>query len=257
MEFKKSTKSHGRPVTPPVTSSPNPDMTNSRPSAPVARTHPGRSISDIYPTLYRRESRHPRQQNDPSHHAHGQSTQPVTPIDAPLLAPRHQPRRRTLVICMIGFVIIGLGVSIPLLRQQGSSNPTAATTSGLVEIVEYQTVLPEGKTISQLGGWKRVSPPEGQPVFAYTDTLENAAISVSQQPLPEAMRHNTDSQVAELAKKFNATTTLNANNTIVYLGTSAKGPQSVILTKNDLLILMKSTQTISEAAWVEYAKSLH
>lgn len=120
----------------------------------------------------------------------------------------------------------------------------------------YDTVLPQNKSISALGGWKRVSPPDKEPVFAYADTIGGVAISVSQQPLPKGFSKNTDSQVAELASKFNATEKLEAGTTKAYVGTSAKGPQSVIFAKGNVLVLIKSQKKISNAAWAQYISAL-
>lgn len=116
----------------------------------------------------------------------------------------------------------------------------------------YQTVIPKGKTIAELGGWKRINPPKASPVYTYSDTLDNISIIVSQQPLPLSFNGN----VAELAKKFNATDKIDANGTDVYIGTSAKGPQWTIFTKNGLLILIKSQKHIDDKAWAYYVESL-
>lgn len=129
-------------------------------------------------------------------------------------------------------------------------------TYGSAQRPDYQTVAPYGKSAQELGGWKRVSPPDQDPVFAYTDTIDDVSISVSQQQLPESFLSDTEEQVAELAKKFNATTKIDAFGTTAYLGTSAKGPQSVILTKNDLLIMIKSKSRINNQSWAEYIQSL-
>lgn len=143
-------------------------------------------------------------------------------------------------------------------QYEGSKNASTATDqNAIVENLEYQTVLPDGKTISELGGWRRVSPAESDPVYAYLDTLENVPISISQQPLPQSFKGSTEDQMAELAKKFNATTNLDAGSTKIHLGTSSKGPQSIILTKNGLLILIKSQQKISDKAWIKYVISLN
>lgn len=120
----------------------------------------------------------------------------------------------------------------------------------------FATLLPEKKKITDLGGWKRVSPPQNEPVFAYTDTLAGTSVSVSQQPLPPAFKSNPKSQVAELAKKFNATSKIDVNGTDVYIGTSAKGPQSVIFAKKDLLILIKSQNKVDDMTWASYIASL-
>jgi len=157
------------------------------------------------------------------------------------------------VVVIVGSLVVGSSI-----RQHNLANKTASNDPNkIVENLEYQTVLPSGESISALGGWKRVSPPGSGPVYAYIDAIDGIAISVSQQPLPKSFEGHSDSQVAELAKKFNATTKIDASGTTVYLGTSAKGPQSVILTKNGLLILIKSQGKIEDSSWATYATALN
>jgi len=117
----------------------------------------------------------------------------------------------------------------------------------------YETILPTGKTIDELGGWQRVTPNGTDPVFAYTDNVEGVTISVSQQPLPDSFKQNTDARIGELAKAYVPT---DVDGVKVYIGTSSKGPQSLIFTKNGLLINIKSEQKVSEAGWINYVKSL-
>ena len=137
------------------------------------------------------------------------------------------------------------------------ANAAPAENNGVLENLEYQTVIPASKSIGDLGGWKRVSPPGADPVYAYNDVLDGVNISVSQQPLPSSFNGKADSEVADIAKKFNATTKIEGADTNVYLGTSAKGPQSVILSKNGLLILIKSEKNIEPTSWAQYARSLN
>lgn len=145
-----------------------------------------------------------------------------------------------------------------LIRHQNSANNSDADNqSAILENLEYQTLLPSGKSISELGGWKRVSPQGKDPVYAYTDSIDGVTISVSQQPLPQSFLSNTESELAELAKKFNATTEIDAGSTKVYVGISAKGPQSAILTKNSLLIMIKSQKKIDDKSWAKYVESLN
>src|SRR5690606_16113848 len=113
----------------------------------------------------------------------------------------------------------------------------------------FETVQPDGKTVNQVGGWSLVSPENSAPVYAYTDMIDGVKITVSEQVLPREFQDNTPGKVEELAKQFNATTKLEGSESqIFYLGTSAKGPQSVILAKNNLLILIKSDKNIADSA---------
>ncbi len=120
----------------------------------------------------------------------------------------------------------------------------------------YATLVPTQKSVSDLGGWQRISPPGKDPVFAYTDSIDGVRISVSQQAMPASFKGDIAQRTANLARDFQATRRLDVSGTIVYIGTSAKGPQSTIFTKNNLLIFIKSEKTISDAGWSSYISSL-
>ncbi len=130
----------------------------------------------------------------------------------------------------------------------------APRTQAPQQASKMTVVSPNGKDIKNDGKW--LTPPKSPPLFVYTDMLDGVRINVSQQQLPESFRTNTDSHIAELAKKFNATNKLPAGTTTVYIGTSSKGPQSVIFTKNNVLVLIKSQKKISDNAWSKYIMSL-
>lgn len=166
--------------------------------------------------------------------------------------------KKVVITSIVALVAIGLFITWLSVNQQNiAKKASTRNTNESVENLEYQTVLPDTKSISDLGGWKRISPAKADPVFAYADKIGDVPISVSEQPLPVSFKTNVDDQIAELAKKFNATTKIDAAGTKVYIGTSAKGPQSVILTKNDLLILIKSEKNVAEKDWIRYVKSLN
>jgi len=160
------------------------------------------------------------------------------------------PRSKKAILITLTVIILTTG-TIWLLTEKHQ-----ADVNSRAKLPEFQTVLPGTKSVSELGGWRRISPPQKDPVFAYADTIGDVPVSISQQPLPASFRDDVDAKVAEMAKKFNATTKIDAGGTKVYVGTSAKGPQSAILTKNGLLILIKSQSKVDDAAWADYVKSL-
>lgn len=169
--------------------------------------------------------------------------------------------RRTLLIGSISLVALSAVLTANALmngRQAGGSEALGAHPLDRLErgTPSFPTVLPKGKTAEQLGGWTRVSPPQGEAVYAYTDTIDRIPISVSQQPLPAELRQNTAAKVEEMAYSFSATEKMTVGRTTLYIGSSSNGPQSVILVKDDLLVLMKSTAPISSKKWGDYAASL-
>lgn len=131
-----------------------------------------------------------------------------------------------------------------------------AGSQDLPEWPQYPTVLPVGKTIEDLGGWARVSPPESDPVFAFKDTIDDVEVFVSQQPIPSNFESDIENSLAQLAQQFNANEHITAGDTQAYLGTSVEGPQSVVLTKNSLLILVKSVSKLSNRQWEQYLATL-
>lgn len=169
--------------------------------------------------------------------------------------------RKRLFIGLIIIVVIAVGLSSYFLffkhKSSTSKKGTVYTTQNLVKgDPDYKTIIPNGKNIKDLGGWTRISPTDRNPVYAYVDQIGDIKINVSEQPLPEDFQSDTANQIELLAKSFKATAKINIGNLDVYLGASVSGPQSVIFTKNNLLILIKSTAPIANSQWAEYIDSL-
>ena len=156
-------------------------------------------------------------------------------------------------LCVVAIGVIAGVRYVPQLNKGvafgNSSHPAPGTPT-------YGTVLPSGKSIADLGGWSRVSPPNRDPVYAFTDKVDSVSVIVSQQPLPDDFKSDPDGSIEKLAKGFHADTKVEADGTTAFLGTSAKGPQSVIFKKDDLLILIKSDSKIDTAKWSHYISSL-
>jgi len=168
------------------------------------------------------------------------------------------PKARVILGILAVLVAIGFyglfGHSGPKPAAANVSSHSAPTlTKGTPN---YATVLPAGKTIDQLGGWTRISPKNRNPVYAYVDRIGSVQIDVSEQPLPAGFQANTDKEVAQLAKNFNASEKVPAKSTSIYIATFADESQSVILSKDKLLVLMKSTSLLPPTKWVTYVNSL-
>lgn len=138
--------------------------------------------------------------------------------------------------------------------SQTAQSGTSATLPK--ETPSFSAILPSGKSATDYGGWTRVSPSDRNAVYAYTDTIDGTSIIVSEQPLPDDFKSDPDGSVQKLAESFSADRTLSAGDYTVYIGKSAKGPQSLIFTTHSLLVLIKSSATVSDDHWVRYIKSL-
>lgn len=168
-------------------------------------------------------------------------------------------KQRIIFISSMSALLIGIFsvVYLPDIIDSATNRPTAPNTAGSMgSSPTYATLLPGNKDAAHIK-WARVSPQDSNPVYAYVDTVDGIAINVSQQPIPDSFQPNIDEKIADLAKNYTATDKISAGSTPIYVGTSAKGPQSVILAKNNLLILIKSTNKISDDSWAKYVESLH
>ncbi len=170
-------------------------------------------------------------------------------------------RRRLLLVTVVSLVIIGVSLVSWSRQQEISAQKTDSSPQNPLDQLKrgtpnFSTLLPDGKSVDDLGGWTRVSPENRDPVFAYTDVIDAIPISVSQQPLPDSFKEDTDAAVRNLALSNNATKAIDIDGGSAYVGSSTKGPQSVIFRKGETLILIKASTLIEDAKWQKYIQSL-
>ena len=169
---------------------------------------------------------------------------------------------RVILLVVAVVLVTGLGWGVfhviagRTYAPQKDTSGSAQTAGPVRGTPPFATLLPAGHTADSLGGWYRVSPPDRDPVYAYVDHIGNIQLDVSEQPLPPSFQTNTSEQIAQLAAGFSATEKLAAGDVTAYIGTSAKGPQSLILTKKGVLILIKSASIVTTDQWIAYIASL-
>lgn len=93
-------------------------------------------------------------------------------------------------------------------------------------------------------------------VAQFPDKVGDTTVVVSQQQLPDNFKSDPENEVKKLAEGFSATDVLTGGDQIAYLGTSAKGAQTVVLQKNGLLIFLFSTESIGKDVWSDYIATL-
>jgi hypothetical protein len=161
------------------------------------------------------------------------------------------PTKKIIIIAsLILLVIASVAILWRALSNESTSTQSVDTTPS------FQTLLPSNESIDDLGGWQKLSPPGSDPFYVYTDLVDGVAINVSQQPIPASFSGAVEQKVDELAKAYNATQAFEDAGVKVYIGTSANGPQSVIFTKDEILVLIKSQSPVTNDAWKSYIASL-
>lgn len=153
-------------------------------------------------------------------------------------------------------VLVGAGVfGIVELRNQtsGADNEGKGVLSENTETPTFEYSLPKGNEAVVDGNVRYDSEKK---VVNFQDSIGTTTIVVSQQPLPAGFENDTQEQVRKLAEGFSATKVLSTANPTAYLGTSVKGPQTVIFSKNNLLVFIQSAKRIDDKDWAEYITNL-
>jgi hypothetical protein len=163
------------------------------------------------------------------------------------------------ILIIVGLVVCAAFVSHITSRTRHTPVVTQDASSGITlpkETPDFTTILPSGTSIDDFGGWTRVSPSDRNSVYAYPDTLDGISIIVSEQPIPDSFKSDLTGSLETLSQSYSAERTFDASGITVHIGKSAKGPQSLIFVKKNLLVLIKSSGTVSDETWKTYIESL-
>jgi predicted PurR-regulated permease PerM len=163
-------------------------------------------------------------------------------------------KKVTLITVVIVILIASFGAVVITGQLNNTSQPTTTKNN---DSPTFETLLPSSLTANELGGWQKLTPPNNEPYYVYVHAIDNVPIKVSQQQLTSDFKNSLDTNIANIAKAYNASDSFTVNNTKVYIGTNSKGPQSVIFSKNGLLILITSDNKIANESWQNYIKSLN
>ncbi len=86
-------------------------------------------------------------------------------------------------------------------------------------------------------------------VAVYSIKLKDRNLVVSQQLLPEGFKSDPTSRLKTLAETIYAKDAIAGKNSTAYLGTSIKGPQTLVFVTNELLVFIKSDGKIDNDQW--------
>jgi|GEM_PF-3386157 hypothetical protein len=92
----------------------------------------------------------------------------------------------------------------------------------------------------------------------YTDTLDGTNFTVTQQLVSEELAQGGDQQVENLARALPvpAESVLQIDDTTIFVGVSEQNRQTLLFTKENVLIFINTEGLIDEATWVGYVSSL-
>lgn len=185
-------------------------------------------------------------------------------IPALRIPKRFSPKnKKPILLTGIAFVsvIVATAVIVRLINSNDGTNngevQGAVTTNISTDVTpSFPVLTPNGNGVADLGGFANIAPKDAPPVYAYTDSIGDRKIKVSQQQLPDALRTDQATKLKELAEGFNAKNPLEIGDNTAYIGASAKGAQSVVYIKGENLVLIASDDSIPNSDWVTYIGSL-
>jgi hypothetical protein len=167
-------------------------------------------------------------------------------------------KQKLLSLTVVGIVAILLGTTAWINTQTTNHKSKLSAQNRAPGLVQgspnFAVLVPNGKSVNNIGGFIRS---DKNQLFVYIDKINNVRINVSQQPLPDDFKSNPTNQVEQLAKNYKADGKITVGGNTIHIGTSAKGPQTVLFTKNDLLILIVSNDKIENDQWAQYISSLN
>lgn len=151
-------------------------------------------------------------------------------------------------------LVSGVTTTLLMTRSDGKkSSDTPGVLSENDQKADFDYSLPKGNSEGLDGAVKFNAE---RKVVNFRDSIGGIAITISQQPLPAGFKEDTDAKVKKLAEEFSATKTIATANPTSYIGTSEKGPQTVIFSKKNLLVFIQSTKKIDDHDWAEYITNL-
>lgn len=164
---------------------------------------------------------------------------------------KYKPPKYALIGAVTVIVLGALAGGGMLLRNRHTSSEEPGA-----EVLSTQTAKPDFEYSLPKGDAQEVRYNSERKVVSFVDSIGGVEITVSQQPLPEGFKDSVQDKVRKLAEDFSATEVLSTANPTAFLGTSAKGPQTVIFAKKDLLVFIQSAKKIDNHDWAEYITNL-
>lgn len=162
--------------------------------------------------------------------------------------------KKLLNIALVSIVIVSSFFLVKALVFNDDAKNNPSTVQGVVskkkEKPDFNTYYPDEAKV------KEMSYDVTKKVASYPDKIDTTTVTVSQQKLPDSFRANPVVELEKLAKQINANTKLETATINAFMGQSVKGPQTVVLVKNETLIFIKSDEQVAISDWNKYLDSL-
>lgn len=172
-------------------------------------------------------------------------------------ARRYKSSTYAKIMSVIIAVILVNVIAVSVVKKNNSSNDVkgaVAGQDGKSKSPDYKPLLPSGTAANTVSG--NFSYDSEKKVTSFSDKIGEEEVTISQQPLPQDFKDNPDGRVEIFAKNANFNELIQTKSGRAHIGTSIKGPQSVVFHREGLLVFLRSEKKILNTDWVRYIDSL-
>lgn len=172
-----------------------------------------------------------------------------------LYNPRYKKRYiigGALVMVPLTVIVVGAIISSRN-HNNGDTTDVLGQTATVDATPDFSTLKP---TTSDNQATDFVYNPDKK-VLKYDDILDDIRIVVNQQPLPSEFQSDPTGKVEALAAANYYKDKISTSDTTAFSGMSVKGSQTVIFTKNNLLVFISADRKIDTLKWSKYIESMH
>lgn len=174
-----------------------------------------------------------------------------------------RPTKRNIAIGSVALILIVAGIVVGNKYLFGDKN-SGAEVAGTSKVTKEEVPEPTNDPTFAIAKPQGRELPKEKIIFdpkrkfaKFEDDINGIPISVSQQPIPDGIKSDPVAGTTKLAKDFGAAEEITVDGTKINYGQDEKGQQTVILTKNGLLIfILTSAQTDKEGLKI-YAGNLN
>lgn len=160
------------------------------------------------------------------------------------------PKRNKLIFLIILTLAIIISAGLVLKAALNRSHQSKSFVNTMLASPNFHVLKPaDNPTVT-------LAPLKGDHAFSFDDKIAGIAVTVNQQPLPSDFKANPAQALADFAKTLQTTTKFGAGSVTAYTGKTARGEQTTVFVKNDLLLFITSKQSLSNDQLANYINLL-
>lgn len=163
---------------------------------------------------------------------------------------RKQHLKKTLALTAVVAVLL---ISWLIFNRPNKVTPTQLNGEQ-VQTPTFATLEPDDDITKTKSG--AIAFDASRNVASYTDSIADIGITLSQQPMPEDFKSDTAGKLLAFAANINANEKIEARGTEIYIGTSVKGPQTVVFIKDDKLFFIGADSKLPYDQLQSYIEAL-